>query len=184
MEGSIAGQLLDWDTFPFQAAGGAAIRRFPGLLEQQWEAICRDAASSGHLKELHAARGDLLTVFDQLLAFHKNYLGLLDLQERCTGRDTHRRERRRFLLPSGGPERELTLSVAHPRELREDVMKALDELTQLRDAIFSHWHTMDDLAKILIETFSLPANKLRELAIDHAPPASWAEETDDPFSAD
>ena len=68
--------------------------------------------------------------------------------------------------------------------MREELARTLSELVQLRDEIFSNWHTADDLARILIEKFSLPAETLRELAAKTPPPQSWFEETTDPFSAD
>jgi len=37
---------------------------------------------------------------------------------------------------------------------------------------------------MMVEKFSVQADKLRDLAVESPPPLSWAEETTDPFSAD
>ena len=160
MPGSLAGRLLDWDMFSFPEPWFFHPPRFARLLKERWEGICREAASTRRLGELHAARGDFLAVFDQLIAFHKTYMGLLTLQEQLTGRN--------------GP----------PRGWREELTRSTEELVQLRDEIFSKWHTADDLAKMLVEKFSLSTARLKELAAKHPPPASWFEETGDPFSAE
>ena len=62
--------------------------------------------------------------------------------------------------------------------------RALDSLRSLRDELFPHWQSADDLCQILIGKLTLPAERLSELAVKHPPPASWFEETIDPFSAD
>ena len=58
----------------------------------------------------------------------------------------------------------------------------MDEVRRLYDELFPRWQTRDDLAHLLIEKFSLPAEKLRQLSAKHPPPASWLEETADPFT--
>jgi hypothetical protein len=160
MAKALAGRLLEWDMFPFPEPLFFHSRHLPRLLKDRWDYLCREAATTRRVKELHAARPDLLAVLDQIITLHKSYLGLLDLHEQFTGRD------------------------GYPRELREDLTRAIEETIRLRDDIFSNWHTADDLARILIEKFSLPADKLREVAAKHPPPESWFEETADPFSAD
>ncbi|MCI0702195.1 MAG: hypothetical protein L0241_14015 [Planctomycetia bacterium] len=101
-----------------------------------------------------------MAVFDQLITFHKSYLGLLDLHARLTERDLS------------------------PHYARKELSQVIEELVKLRENIFSDWRTADDLANILVEKFSLPAEKLKELAAKYPPPQSWYEETTDPFSAD
>jgi hypothetical protein len=68
--------------------------------------------------------------------------------------------------------------------MKEELSKAICELRKQYDALLVRWQTLDDLTQILIEKFSLPAEKLRELAAKYPPPQSWFEETADPFSAD
>ena len=65
-----------------------------------------------------------------------------------------------------------------------ELTRAVAELRALYDTLFPRWQTAQDLHEILIKRFSLPAGNLRELAASHPPPASWLDETDDPFSAD
>jgi len=160
MPNSLAERLLDWDMFPFPEPWFFHPPRFARLLGERWKDICQEAAASRRLNELHAAREDFLAVFNQLITFHKSYLGLLDLHGRLTDRDLS------------------------PRFARKELSQAIEELVALRESIFSNWRTADDLASILVEKFSLPAEKLKELAAKHPPPQSWFEETTDPFSAD
>jgi hypothetical protein len=157
---SLAAKLLDWEADPFPERGSLHPRAFPSSIKERWDEICRDAAASRRLPELHEARADFLSVFDQLIKFHESHLELLDLQNQLTGRN------------------------GFPRQPREELQRALDELKRLRDDIFSNWQSVDDLTRILIDKFSLSADKLREVAAKHPPPESWLNETADPFSAD
>ena len=67
-----------------------------------------------------------------------------------------------------------------------ELSRAVGEVEEkFYDELFLHfWQTEEDLHQIVIEQLSLPADKLRELAAKYPPPASWYEETADPFSAD
>lgn len=158
MAGSLAGRLMDWDLLPFGEPWFFHGPRYSRLLKDRWEGLCREAAANRQLAELHAARGECEAVFDQLIAFHKSYLRLLDLQQQLTGRN--------------GP----------PPWPRESLTRATEELVGLRDEIFSRWHTVEDLARMLVEKSSLPAEQLRELAAKHPPAQSWYDETTDPFA--
>jgi len=64
----------------------------------------------------------------------------------------------------------------------EELKEAANELKALHDELFPRWQTADDLHQLLVDKFSLAADKLRELAATHPPPTSWMEETIDPFS--
>src|SRR5262245_32831125 len=125
MPNSLAGRLLDWDFFPFPEPWFFHPPRFARLREERWSDICQEAAATRRLNELHAAREDFLAVFDQLITFHKSYLGLLDLHERLTDRDLS------------------------PRYARKELSQATEELVKLRDSIFLNWRTADELASIL-----------------------------------
>lgn len=158
MSSSIAGRLLDQDLFPYREKWFLHPPEVARLLKDQWNGICREVATSGRLNELHAARGDLLAVFDQLIEFYKSSAGLLDLKEQLSGRN------------------------GHARGSRDELTRETDGLIRLRDEIFSHWHTADDLAEILVEHFPLSSEQLKAYADRHPPPQSWYDETDDPFA--
>jgi hypothetical protein len=160
MAGSLAARVVEWDTFPFPEPWFFHPPHFARLLKDRWGQICREAAAERKVEELHAARGSVLSVFDRLIAFHKSYLALLDLQEELTGRN------------------------GHPRWPRQELVRATEELVGLRDEIFSRWQTRDDLYQILIEKFTPSAERQKDLAAKYPPPQSWYEETDDPFSAE
>jgi hypothetical protein len=126
-------------------------------LRTDWERTARKAAELRELDMLHAARDEYRALLKGHLRLLEDYLDLTELHQQ-----------------SFGPNRVWT----------DELKQAVGTLRQLYDDLFPRWQTRDDLAQILIEKFSLPAEKLRELAAKHPPPASWLEETADPFSAD
>lgn len=126
-------------------------------LRADWERTARTAAENRRLNELHATRDDYRALLTGHLRLLEDYLDLTELHQRAFGPN---------------------------RVWMEELKRAVDELRKLHDELFPRWQTRDDLAQILIEKFSLPAEKLRELAAKHPPPASWLEETTDPFLAD
>jgi hypothetical protein len=126
-------------------------------LRADWERTARTAAENRRLDELHAARDDYRALLKGHLRLLEDYLDLTEVHQRAFG--------------------------PNPVWL-EELKRAVDELRKLHDELFPRWQTRDDLAHILIEKFSVPAEKLRDLAAKHPPPASWLEETTDPFSAD
>lgn len=158
MAGSLAGRLVDWDMFPFEGPWFLHPSDLVTFLKDRWKGICREAVLSRRLEELHATRDDLLAVFKHLITLQKTHLRLLDLREQLMGRN------------------------GHPRWPREELERAVEELTRLKDDIFSNWHTADDLAEILVENFTLTSEQLRAYADRNPPPQSWYDETDDPFA--
>lgn len=143
------------DDFPGPFAERA--RLTAGELRELWDRASRDAAENRRLEELHAARDE----YRELLAGHlrllNEYLSLAELHSRALGSNP-----------------------AWAAELRH----AVSDLQSLHDSLFPRWQTLQDLQHILIEKFSLPAEKLRERAALSPPPQAWFEETADPFSAD
>ena len=62
---------------------------------------------------------------------------------------------------------------------------AAEKTAALRDDIFARWETVADLEAIVaVETHPLTNEQLRRFAEAHPPPASWYEETIDPFVAE
>ncbi|MCE9561821.1 MAG: hypothetical protein K8U57_07185 [Planctomycetes bacterium] len=125
-------------------------------LRRDWERTCREAAENRRLEELHATRDDYHALLKGHLRLLEEYLSLTEIHQRAFG--------------------------PNPVWISE-MSRAVEELKQLYDELFPRWQSSHDLAQILTEKFSLPAEKLRELAGTHSPPTSWFEETDDPFSA-
>jgi hypothetical protein len=143
------------DDFPGPFARRA--RETAEELRRDWDCTARDAAENRRLDELHASRDDYRALLSGHLRLLEDYLALTQVHQRAFG-------------PNPSRVSELTAAVS--------------ELKRLHDELFPRWQTADDLARILIEKFSLPADALRELATRHAPPASWLNETADPFSDD
>lgn len=160
MSGSLVAPLVQWDIFPFPEPWFFGLTHSARFLGDRWRRICREAVEQHRVSELHAARDDVFAVFDRLIAFHKSYLGLLALQQEVMG-ETY-----------------------HLRWPPEELVRELDELVKLQGEIFPRWQTQDDLYQLLIDQFTLPADKLDAIAAKHPPPQSWYDETDDPFSAD
>lgn len=124
---------------------------------RDWDRTARDAAENHRLDELHASRDDYYALLSGHLRLLEDYLTLTEIHQRAFG-------------PNHTWSTELTAAVG--------------ELKRLHDELFPRWQTADDLAGILAEKFSLPAGDLRELATRHAPPATWLDESDDPFADD
>jgi hypothetical protein len=130
-------------------------RRVAGELRELWEATSRRAAESRRVEALHAARDDYHSLLLGHLRLMEDYLALAELHRRAMG--------------------------ASP-EWSEELARAVGELKALYDGLFPRWQSADDLRHLLIEKFSLPADRLRALAASHPPPPPWAEETADPFA--
>jgi hypothetical protein len=126
-------------------------------LRDTWERTSREAATNRRLGDLHAARDDYHALLSGRLRLLAEYLTLAELHRRAFG--------------------------SNPTRV-EELNRAVTELKTLHDRLFPRWRTEEDLHQILIEQFALPADTLRALAAESPPPASWYEETADPFSAD
>jgi hypothetical protein len=148
-------RLRAMDDFPRPFAQRA--RETAEQLREVWDRTSRDAALNRRLNDLHAARDDYHALLLGHLRLLKQYLALTKLHQRVFG--------------------------SNPDWIA-DLDRAVAELKSLYDELFPRWNTAEDLHQILIEKFSLPIDKLRELADKSPPPASWAEETADPFSSD
>ena len=126
-------------------------------LRDLWDRTSRAAAANRRLDELHAARAE----YRELLAGHLNlledYAALADMHRRALGANA---------------------------AAADTLNRAVSALRSLHDELFPRWQTVQDLQQILIEQFSLPADKLRELAAKLPPPAAWLDETIDPFTAE
>jgi hypothetical protein len=126
-------------------------------LRQDWEKTSRDAAENRRIDELHATRED----YQDLLEGHLNLL-----------------------------EYYLTLSKLHHRLFGsnllwiEELNRAVSELREHYEQLFPRWQSSRDLAQLLVDKFSIPTEKLKELAAKNPPPNSWYEETIDPFAAE
>lgn len=145
----------EMDDFPGPFAHRA--RETAEELRRDWERTSREAAENRRLEELHASRDDYQALLKGHLRLLENYLSLTEVHQRAFG--------------------------PNPLWLTE-LGRAVEELKQLYDELFPRWQSLDDLTQLLIEKFSLPADKLRDLAARHPPPASWLEETADPFTAE
>jgi hypothetical protein len=143
------------DDFPGPFARRA--RQTVAELRAGWDSSCREAVENHRLDELHAARDDYRALLNGHLQLLEDYLALTKLHGRAFG--------------------------PNPAWI-EELGQAVTELRTLHDQLFPRWQSRDDLVQLLIEKFSLPADRLRELAAKHPPAESWFEETADPFSAD
>lgn len=143
----------DLDDFPGPFAHRA--RQVVRELRELWNQTSQNAAESRRIEALHSARDDYRLLLTGHIRLLEDYLALAELHRRFLGADPLRVE-----------------------ELKE----AVNELKTLHDELFPRWQTADDLRQLLIDKFSLSADKLRELAAAHPPAPSWAEETIDPFS--
>jgi hypothetical protein len=126
-------------------------------LRHDWERTSRDAAENRRIEELHAARNDYQTLLEGHLHLLEYYLTLAEHHHRMFGSN------------------HLWI---------EELNKAVAELKKLHDELFPRWQNSQNLAHILIDKFSLPTDKLRELSAKYPPPSSWYEETTDPFAAE
>jgi len=126
-------------------------------LRHDWDRTCRDAAENLRLEELHATRNDYQTLLKGHLLLLENYLALSELHQRMFG--------------------------SNPLWI-EELSHAVGGLRSLYDELFPRWQTLQDLTQLVIEKFSLPKERLQELALKYPPPSSWYEETADPFSAE
>lgn len=149
-----------------QLFGQPALADFPGPfarraravaeeLRGDWDRTCRAAAADRRLDELHAARDDYRALLKGHLQLLEHYRALARLHRKAFGAN-----------PAWGEELEL----------------AVGEVRALHDELFPRWQTAEDLHQIAVEKLTLPADRLRDLAARHPPPASWLDETDDPFS--
>jgi hypothetical protein len=141
------------DDFPGPFARRA--RQVALKLRELWNRTSREAAEGRRIEVLHAARDDYQSLLRGHLRLLEDYLTLAELHQRMMGAD--------------------------PAWVVE-LTQAVDDLKNLYGELFPRWQTVEDLHQLLIEKFSLPADKLRELAAKNPPPASWVEETIDPFS--
>ena len=63
-----------------------------------------------------------------------------------------------------------------------DRLRASRDALQLHhNSLFPRWQTLDDLEGILLERITPSNAELKELAAKYPPPASWWEETENPF---
>ena len=160
MSKSLGAKFLEWDQFPFfndrQFAGQTLI----GFLKDRWDVICQETIRTGRIAELHAARDDIKAVFDAYLSLLKDSVVLFGLSNRLFERN------------------------GQFQEMRDELARATDELTKLRDEIFAKWQTEDDIAEVLIEKFPFSPKQLEGLAKRSPPPQSWYDEAFDPFTPD
>jgi hypothetical protein len=148
-------QLSEMDDFPGPFARRAG--RVAEELRRLWDRTCRAAAANRTLPELHAARDDYEALLKGHLRLLDDYLAVAELHAQVFGP-----------------------AAARVEELR----RAADELRRLYDQLFPRWKTFDDLCEIVTEHIQPSTDRLRELAAKHAPPQSWYDETDDPFTTD
>jgi hypothetical protein len=147
--------LREMDDFPGPFAHRA--RHAAEELRNSWGRTSREAAANRRLGDLHAARDDYHALLTGHLRLLEDYLALTKLHQLVFG--------------------------SNPTRF-DELSRAVGELKKFYDELFPRWQTEEDLHQIVIEQLSLPADKLRELAAKSPPPASWYEETADPFSAD
>ena len=145
--------LSEMNEFPGPFARRA--RQVAEELRNTWDRTSREAATNRRLGDLHAARDDYRALLTGHLRLLEEYLTLTNLHQRAFGSN---------------------------RIWLDELNRAVAELKKLHDELFPRWQTEEDLHQILVEQLSLPAEKLRELAVKSPPPASWYEETADPFS--
>jgi hypothetical protein len=138
----------------FRLGGIAAVMR------SRWDSLCWRVSRSGQIDELQSARTAVQTVLDRHIALFEDYLALLDLTEQITAHD------------------------GSARQAREQVVREMAELRRLHDEIFPRWQTVDDVAEMILEKFSLTQAELRAIAAANPPQQSWYEETIDPFASE
>lgn len=162
MTETIAGRLIDRDVFPFPHPEIFFHRSWPIArdLRDRWEGLLRELAPKADYKQLHAARGDLLGIFDRYIDFGKSWLALLDTIEGLRGNKDYR-------LIS-----------------RDELVRSIENLVQLRDDIFTPWQTDDDAADLLLKYFPLTNEQINAYCDRHPAPQAWYDDTFDPFTAD
>lgn len=145
-----------------------AVADFPGPFATQarevveelrldWEKTSRNAAENRRIEELHATRDEYRVLLEGHLRLLEDYSVLAKHHHRLLG--------------------------ANPL-WTEELDQAVTVLKKHYDDLFPRWQSSNDLAQLLIEQFTLSAEKLKEIAAKSTPPSSWYEETIDPFSAD
>jgi len=158
MAGAMLRELFDQPTmndFPGPFACRAKVA--VDELRGSWERTCRAAAMNRRLGELHATRTEYESLLKGHLQLLKHYFALTKLHQEAFG----------------------------PNQVWIDNLSlAVAELQQLYDSLFPRWQTAEDLNQILIQKFTLPFERLQQLAVSHPPPQSWFDETADPFSDD
>ena len=120
-----------------------------------WNRVCSETLRTGDTERLHSAREDYQAV---LTGYLKVLDGYLMLAGRLGGNFD-------FPMPDGG----------------ERLGKSRDEIQKHYDSLFPRWQTLDDLEGILLERITPSNAELKELAAKYPPPASWWEETENPF---
>lgn len=145
--------LNEMNDFPGPFAHRA--HRVAEELRNTWNRTSREAVMGRRLADLHAARDDYYALLTGHLRLLEQYLTLTKLHQRAFGANS---------------------------TWLDELNQAAAELKELHDGLFPRWQTEEDLQQILIEQLSLPADKLRDLATRFPPPASWYEETADPFT--
>ncbi|HEV3438506.1 MAG TPA: hypothetical protein VG122_14175 [Gemmata sp.] len=138
----------------FPGPFAARARQVAEELRHDWDRTCRDAAENRRLEELHATRDDYQVLLKGHLRLLEDYLALTELHQSMFG--------------------------SNP-VWAEELSYAVGGLRNLYEELFPRWQTLQDLAQLAIEKFSLPTERLRELALKYPPPSSWYEETADPF---
>jgi hypothetical protein len=141
------------DDFPGPFARRA--RQTVAELRALWELTSREAARNRRLADLHAARDDYRELLEAHLGLLKEYAAVAALHRRAFG-------------PAAGWDDELSRAAA--------------DLAALHAELFPRWQSEADLQQLLIEKFTLAPDALRARAAAHPPPASWLDETADPFA--
>lgn len=126
-------------------------------LKAHWDRACRAAAENRTVADLHAVRDEYEALLSRQLRLCREHLAAAEQHRRVFGPN-----------PTGA----------------DDLAAAARELQALYDELFPRWQTLDDLYEIILAKYSLRAEQLEAFAAKNRPPASWYDETDDPFTAD
>ena len=101
------------------------------------------------------------------------------LPELHAGRDDYRRLYDHYV---GAAEHYAGVAEAAGDPSAADFARVADEVRAQRDDLFGRWQTLDDLYRVVIDLFTPSPERSAYLAAKYPPPASFWDETDDPFS--
>jgi hypothetical protein len=163
MSRTMVEQLIgaDREPFPFPFSifpdGPFPPHRSADEWQQNWDRVCENATATKQVEALHAARDEYEAALQAQIRILKDTLFLAEFGHRSG--------------ENGSPR-------------TEPWRTAAENLQRFHDELFGRWKTLDDLYRILIEKFSLPAAELKRLAAMYPPPQSWFDEDLDDIFAD
>lgn len=153
--------LWSLDCYDHPNPPGGRADRIAHAIQRHWDEISRDAAEHRRVDELHSARDDYHSILLANIELLEKHLALTKVYLQVDDRG---------------------VSAIRLTDAAKSLKGALARLKSHYDLLFPRWQTVDDLQQILIEKLSPSSEKLRDLAHRYPPPASWLDETIDPFA--